>query len=254
MSNKNSDAGYDQLSSALEFFFDQHVKRLNTAMPGVVRSYDASTRRARVQPAIRTRMTNGEFRSKPLIVDVPVMHPHANGYIVHVPIQAGTPVMLLFSQRGITEFKQSLAESNPDLESVLALKDAVAFTGFGETADISLANGDELVLQNQDGSTHIRVGSDTVHIDTPNAVNVRSDSTAEIESPEVTIRGNLTVTGTVTSEGQVNAQAGVDVTGTVDASGRITSSTEVRAGTVNLKTHIHTGVSTGGGVSGPPRP
>ena len=246
MSNKISDTGYDQLSTALDFFFSQQVKSLNTALPGIVQTYDAATRRAKVQPATRTLLTSGQTVSKRPVIDVPVLHPQAGGYIVHVPVAQGTPVMLLFSQRGIHEFKQTLQESDPDPESFMAIQDAVAIVGFGVTADTTLANGEELVLQNQDGSTHIRVGETAVHIDTPNTVN--------IESPEVTIDGNLTVTGTVTSEGQVNAQAGVDVTGTVDASGRITSSTEVRAGTVNLKTHVHTGVSTGAGISGPPRP
>ena len=44
----------------------------------------------------------------------------------------------------------------------------------------------------------------------------------------------------------------IKVTGTIEATGDITSGGDVKAGLTSLKTHIHSGVTTGGGRSGPP--
>ncbi len=219
-----------------------------------MQSYDAATRRAQVLPALRTILTDQTRESKPIILDVPVLHPQAGGYILHTPITAGDTVMLVFSQRGLTEFKESLAESDPDPFGMMSLKDAVAIPGFGSTADVSLPATDELVLQDIGGRTHVRISSDTIIVKTPNHVEVEGATTAKVKAPEITLEGNLTVTGTVTSQGQVNAQAGVDVRGDVDVTGTVDANTDVRAGTVRLKTHVHTGVSSGAAVSGPPRP
>lgn len=62
----------------------------------------------------------------------------------------------------------------------------------------------------------------------------------------VTINGPLTVNG----DTQINGHTGVD--GNVDITGKTTSAVDVVGGGKSLKTHGHTGVTSGGSVSGPP--
>ena len=84
MSNRDSDARYEHLQQGVPFFGDELLKRVHTSLPGVVVSYDAATRRARVQPAVDHLVSpegnpNAEFGDlepmpNPIILDVPVMH------------------------------------------------------------------------------------------------------------------------------------------------------------------------------------
>jgi len=69
----------------------------------------------------------------------------------------------------------------------------------------------------------------------------------------VTITGNLTVIGNVAAGGlAISSAHGGD--GSITSDADFTTTGDVKAGTVSLKTHIHTGVPTTDGMSGPPKP
>lgn len=57
--------------------------------------------------------------------------------------------------------------------------------------------------------------------------------------------GNITI---IAAGGNINVTGDIHVTGAIDATG------DIVAGTVSLKTHIHSGVQSGGSTSGPPVP
>lgn len=84
--------------------------------------------------------------------------------------------------------------------------------------------------------------------------NVQSSSAAGISinglviNPSGQVAGNLPVTGALELAGAIEALAGGEYTGTIATSG------DVVAGTISLKTHRTTGVTTGGGISGVPTP
>lgn len=66
---------------------------------------------------------------------------------------------------------------------------------------------------------------------------------------------NLTVTGKVTgSATEFDLTGDLNVTGNITSTKTITATTDVVTGTISLKNHLHTGVATGGGNSGPPKP
>jgi len=75
----------------------------------------------------------------------------------------------------------------------------------------------------------------------------------EITAASITASGNLTVAGTVQAAG-FSGVAGAGGAGDMTVQGSITATGEITAGTIPLKTHKHTGVTTGGGVSGTPTP
>lgn len=66
---------------------------------------------------------------------------------------------------------------------------------------------------------------------------------------------NLTVTGKVTASAtEFDLTGDLNVTGNINASKTITATTDVVTGTISLKSHVHTGVQAGGGLSGAPKP
>lgn len=75
---------------------------------------------------------------------------------------------------------------------------------------------------------------------TNSGITVLSPQTVTIQAPNVKVQGNLEVTGTTKLDQAVTADS------------TITASGEVTGNGIALSTHKHTGVSTGGGTSGPP--
>ena len=153
MGSRNPDVDYREFPDTLEFVFRQLLKNVYTALPGVVESYDVSTRRAVIQPALRLRKTNGSELRRPLIPDVPVMFGVSPRYLIHDVLQQGDPVMLLVSSRDISEFKRTLRESSATSGATFVLRDSVAFP-MGP-ADWTPAATDGLSIQSADGSTAI---------------------------------------------------------------------------------------------------
>ena len=140
MSNRDSDARYEHLQQGVPFFGDELLKRVHTSLPGVVVRYDAATRRARVQPAVDHLISpddnpNAEFTDlepmpNPIILDVPVIFPAGGGYTVHFPLLPDDPVLLLFAERDIAVFKQTLRSGPPASDDVMEIQHAVCIPGF----------------------------------------------------------------------------------------------------------------------------
>lgn len=63
-----------------------------------------------------------------------------------------------------------------------------------------------------------------------------------------------THTGEMDIDGPVHITGTTTITGAANVSQTLTATTDVVGGGVSLKTHVHSGVQTGGGTSGPPVP
>lgn len=90
-------------------------------------------------------------------------------------------------------------------------------------------------------------------------VEVVAATKLKITSPIVEMTGLLNVAGVVTAGGIAASNAGggtgnATIAGKLTVSGDVEASGEVKAGTVSLKSHIHSGVQPGSGSSGAPIP
>lgn len=74
---------------------------VNTAMPGEVVAYDASTRRADIQPAIMKKDRSGDVGARAQIPGVPVLFLGGGGFTQTFPVNKGDEVLLIYSQRSI---------------------------------------------------------------------------------------------------------------------------------------------------------
>lgn len=68
----------------------------------------------------------------------------------------------------------------------------------------------------------------------------------------ITLIGNVIMQNNLQLAGQIEAANGGTYSGSIHTSGTITGDADVVGGGKSLKTHIHSGVTAGGGVSGPP--
>ena len=212
MSNRNPDSNYDQLYQSIDFFLRQRFKDLHTAIPGTIVSYDSITKRAIVQPALDMLDTSGNRVTRAALADVPVLHPSGGGYVVHLPLVANDAVMILFSERGISHFKQTYQVEAPEFSVVMSETDGVAIPGFGALTITPAGPG--LVAQTEDGGTYIQIDGTKIKI---------KCATFEVEAGTVTIDTSSTVainsgsTTTVDAGGAVRVDSGGNIT--LDSSG-----------------------------------
>ena len=130
-------------AEAVDGAISSRLREVNTAIPAVVQSFDASTGRITVRPAI-DKVVDGSPRQHALISDVPVMYLAGGGFSVVHPLADGDLVTLLVSQNGMSDFKRRLAQgadpvrSMPNRRVNFRLQDAIAIPGLltGDALDI----------------------------------------------------------------------------------------------------------------------
>ena len=171
MGNIDRETDLRSPTTVLRSVLAEFRKTLLTSVPGIVEAFDPARRRARVQPAIQTRLSaGGELITQAPLLDVPVLFPSGGGYTMLFRLQPGDPVQVFFTHRGLSEFKQSLAESPPSPGRIISATDAVVIAGWGGRAGelaVSPAVEEGVSLQREDGSASIRLTADRITLDVP---------------------------------------------------------------------------------------
>ena len=192
----------------LKEILDRALSMLNTGLPGVVISFDPSTRTCEVQPGIQMKVTEGgttSFESLPLIVNAPVELPYVSvaGFYITLPIRAGDPCWIKFSQRAIDNwFAEGGIQPPGDGDAVGCrhhdLTDAVITFAPSTLSDVLAdweANGIE--LRNRARTSRVTIKDTTVTVAVGTSVfTVSSDGT-------ISITGTLTVSGALKSNTSV---------------------------------------------------
>ena len=103
---------------------------INTAMPGEVVSYDSLTQTCVVQPAFkRIFIRNQEIVSRAQVSDVPVVFPRSGAHSLTFPVETGTPVLLVFSQRSLDDWLDMGGETILTDTRLHNINDAIAIPG-----------------------------------------------------------------------------------------------------------------------------
>lgn len=189
----NHEVPQKRLSTVLRQVLEKWSRAyLHTGMPGIIDTYNATTRRASVRPALRLVMDgdipgeDGEALERALAVNVPVMWPAGNGgspngMILAFPLQAGDRGMLSFSERGMTEFKATGELATPDKTRFFDQSDAVFYPGdFGHPTDPTIVDEDAASIQTYDGHTAILLKRGEIELKVGTSSVVLTQSTIEI--------------------------------------------------------------------------
>ena len=114
MTSMNRDTDYANMAQAIRFAIRQSLKDMYTCMPGIVESYDAETRRAVVKGALKVVTTKKEEIEREAIHNVPVLFPSGGRSAFTFPLEPGDTVLLLYSQRGLANWKKTFGVAAPD--------------------------------------------------------------------------------------------------------------------------------------------
>ena len=249
MSNRESDSRYETPEQAITFFGQQLLKQVHTSLPGVVVEYDPATRRARVQPAVDLMKTDGTSMPKPILLDVPVLFLTGGGFTLSVPLVAGDPVKLLFAERDIAAFKETLEVGPPLTNDIMEIQHAVAIAGFWPLDGVLPIGAPNpppgLVLQSNDGMAWVHLqegmldatvdgGVTTIHVE---AGVIRATPDMGTTTVEVTPGNATVIAAAVNITGEVSVTGNIAVTGDVDG--------------VDVGSHTHRAGTPPGNTGGP---
>ena len=170
------------LGDALEAKMRDRLKELHTSLPGIIKSFDAKTQTATVQPAInRIWVDDGGGGSIPipLCSNVPVQFPRGGGYVLTFPVTPGDECLLVFAERAIDNWWANGGNQDPAEFRMHDYSDGFAILGFASVPNVPGAGGGSAPppsttgaeLRTLDGSTVVRVEKGTVTLGDPaNAV------------------------------------------------------------------------------------
>lgn len=212
---------HGDLRVALKVSADTSRSRTWTALPGLIESFDAVAMTCTVQPAIQSRVRDKSgtqtLVDMPLLLDCPVQFPAGGGCTLTFPVKPGDECLVVFSSRCIDAWWQSGGVQAPAEYRMHDRSDGFALLGFrSQPRVIGAVSTSAAQLRSDDGATFVSVAPG----------------------------GAVAIT----------APAGLTINADVVVNGKVTTTGDVKAGTISLQTHKHTGVQTGSGTSGGPTP
>jgi phage baseplate assembly protein gpV len=233
-----------------------------TALPGIIQSFDAEALTCTVQPAIQGRRLKEdgtvEAENLPLLVDCPVVFPHAGGGSLTFPIAEGDECLVVFSSRAIDFWWQSGGIQPPAEPRMHDLSDGFVIPGiWSQATKIGSVSTTCVELRTDDRAAYISFNpsSHEVQIETSGdailtvggtmTATVSGDvkltcPTLTIDCPETTFTGHVAINGGLSSTGGSGAAAVIN--------GSLTATGDVTAGSISLQSHTHPGDS--GGTTG----
>lgn len=155
------------MAEVLRDVIEHRLGGVHVCMPGQVVSYDPLTQTAEVQPTLRNVIETGDGTTEalayPTISSVPVAHPRAGAWFVHMPLAAGDSVVLVFGERSLDEWRaRGGVNVDPDDLRKHHLSDAIAIPGNlypdSQALPALTAFGDGLSIGNA------TIGKSTIHI------------------------------------------------------------------------------------------
>lgn len=227
----------------LEQFFNAKQTGLWTALPAIVQEFDPETLTCVCQPTIKGRIKKPdgsiELVDMPLLLDCPVVFPHAGGCSLTFPVKQGDECLVVFSCRGIDFWWQQGGVQPPPEPRMHDLSDGFAILGvWSQVTKIASVNTSSVQLRSDDGQAFVEINPQTHDINAKTNANITATASGNatlkaqsvtIDAPSTTITGNLTVNGLISGKNGISSTggSGVQVSGDVVADG------------ISLKSHTH---------------
>jgi hypothetical protein len=159
------------ISDVFSRVFSRALNDIRISLPGIVESYDSSTQKVNVSPAVketRETETGDVTEALPVITDVPVIFPGAGIYRLTFPISAGDTGLIVFSSRSLEDWLSLGGTVEPADKRRFSLTDAVFIPGLrpfssplASPPDDALTIGVEGGAQGYFKTAEINLGSDT---------------------------------------------------------------------------------------------
>lgn len=242
--------------------FEHQMAGINTCIPGIIVSVDdLDSLSVSVQPTVNMKFKDGQVQEYPTITNVPLLMPSSSTSAVTFPVNVGDPVLIIFSMRGVDNFKAGNGRpAAPTDFRKFDLSDAFAIPApWPKSKSINnpskhvwdhspkdmvmvhnLGGGSECEFRlKADGNIQIRTNQDVEVLG--KSITVNATEGINLNSPTMTVDiDNTTWIGAINLQGNLVQVGNYTMTGIATFNGIV------------FNTHRHLGVTTGSGTSGGP--
>lgn len=158
----------------LNVAFENMLGDFRVAMPGIIKTYDATKQTAEIQLMVKRVLEDetGERveESFPVLPDVPIVFPRGGGFGVTLPLAAGNNVIVVFCDLSIDQWRAKNKETAPDDLRMHGLGGAIAIPGLYATGqEFASTHATHMVLGKDDGAKIYVKTDGTIHIYEENA-------------------------------------------------------------------------------------
>lgn len=212
-----------ELIYQLEKNTNDSIRRIHTAMPGKVISFDPVKGLATVQPVMKFKKPDGETIDYPQLTGVPVVFPQALAQkaTVAYPVKAGDGCLIIIAEQSI-DYWMFEQETNTDL--AFDLTNAICIPG---------------LFQKPSEAVQEACKKNAIIVDVKNTKLEVGNGYIELTAPEVRMNGNLVVAGNINSGGNLSVKGSAVVGGSANVDGGVSAGGDVTAGGISLKNHTH---------------
>lgn len=170
---------------------------LRVALPGIVRSFNATKQTVTVQLAIREAMKDETGRLIPTAIpplpDVPIIMPRAGGWALTLPIQAGDECLVIFNDVCIDGWWERSGLQNEMELRRHDLGDPMAIFGpWSQPKKLSSYSTSAAELRNEAGTVKISLTSSEIDINAPTVkINGKNFATHQHTDPQGGVTGGV---------------------------------------------------------------
>lgn len=128
---------------------------------GKITEFDSSTRKASVQPlSKRLDLATGEYQELPLLIDIPVLHAKAGGFIINYPVGIDDIVIVFFSDYDISNLLLDGRISDNNTIRVHDIQDSIALPlSLNLFTNNIIEHTSDLVIAKDDYSSKITIST-----------------------------------------------------------------------------------------------
>lgn len=209
------------LGGAFRAIFRKMLQGVDGMLPAKVLSYDRATNVATVQPLIAVLTTDGQRVDRASVARVPVLALGGGGFLINFPLQPGDLGWIEASDRDISLYMQSLGDSQPNTFRLHSFEDGRFIPDMLRNFELDDVAEDAMTIQSANGLSRVEISASRVRLKTPEVL---------IDTNQMTVNGVTTFNSEVTFNDDTVTNG------------------------IRFTTHTHSGVTTGGGTSGPPVP
>lgn len=224
----------DLLSSLVEMIMSDRINSIHAGLPARIVKYDPQTQKATVQPIIqyKDRSSGNDpegLKDRPVIQNIPVIHPSAGTAIVSFPVAVGDIVALMFCSASIDNFliSDGSRQIDPQDYRQFHTDDCYAVIGLYPFSKALGSHPSDLEVRMNSGTANeckvaLKPSGDVV-VTTPTKLivdaaqevtvntevaNINASDSVTIDSPQTTCTGELRVDGGVSIGSDVQTDAG----------------------------------------------
>jgi hypothetical protein len=145
-----------ELEEGLSSAIGQSLKRVRTAMPAEVISFNAAQNTVDVQPLLQ-RSIRGNVGNMPPVMNVPVVFYGGGGFVVTFKPQSGDVCELIINDRSLDAWKAKGGISDPADHRTHDPSDAVALFGINDYGSAYQSIKDGIDIRTRDGLVSLNV-------------------------------------------------------------------------------------------------